>query len=70
MRVLSVNDLGFKAVMVNSNVRRPVPDAPQAAWMDVLCMDGPYNYDPLWAKCVELKVAVTSHSPNAACQRP
>jgi hypothetical protein len=50
--------------MVNSNVRRPVPEAPQAAWMDVLCMDGPYNYDPLWAKCVELKVAVTSHSPS------
>lgn len=60
----AVRTLGFKAVMVNSNVRRPIPDAAQAGWMDVLCMDGPYNYDPLWAKCVELKVAVTSHSPS------
>jgi predicted TIM-barrel fold metal-dependent hydrolase len=60
----AVRTLGFKAVMVNSNVRRPIPDAPDATWMDVLCMDGPYNYDPLWAKCVELKVAVTTHSPS------
>jgi predicted TIM-barrel fold metal-dependent hydrolase len=60
----AVRTLGFKAVMVNSNVRRPVPDAKDATWMDVLCMDGPYNYDPLWAKCMELKVAVTTHSPS------
>jgi predicted TIM-barrel fold metal-dependent hydrolase len=60
----AVRTLGFKAVMVNSNVRRPVPAAPDATWMDVLCMDGPYDYDPLWAKCVELKVAVTTHSPS------
>src|SRR3954464_6630764 len=60
----AVRTLGFKAVMVNSNVRRPVPDAKDATWMDVLCMDGPYNYDPVWAKCMELKVAVTTHSPS------
>lgn len=68
----AVKRLGFKAAMINSNVRRPIPEvaeeaphlAPYAVWMDPLCMDGPYNYDPLWAKCVELKVAVTSHSPG------
>ena len=68
----AVKNLGFKAVMVNSNVRRPIPfvaeRAPDAAafatWMDPLCMDGPYNYDPVWAKCMELKVAVTTHSPS------
>jgi predicted TIM-barrel fold metal-dependent hydrolase len=62
----AVKVLGFKAVMVNSNVRRPIPEAgnPYATWMDPLCMDGPYNYDPVWAKCMELKVAVTSHSPS------
>ena len=66
----AVRTLGLKAAMVQSNVRRPVPEvaerAPElaryATWMDTLCMDSPYNYDPLWAKCVELKVAVTSHS--------
>ena len=58
--------------MVNTNVRRPIPEvaerapdlASYAGWMDTLCMDGPYDYDPVWAKCVELKVAVTTHSPS------
>ena len=66
----AVKTLGFKVAMFNTNVRRPVPivaeKAPEwaryATWIDCLCMDGPYNYDPLWAKAVELKVAVTSHS--------
>ena len=26
--------------------------------------DGPYDYDPVWAKCLELKVAVTAHTPS------
>jgi predicted TIM-barrel fold metal-dependent hydrolase len=68
----AVKTLGFKAVMVNTNVRRPVPEvverapeaAPYAVWMDTLCVDSPYDYDPVWAKCQELKVAVTSHSPS------
>ena len=66
----AVKTLGFKVAMFNTSVRRPVPivakEAPQwaryATWVDCLCMDGPYDYDPLWQKCVELKVAVTSHS--------
>ena len=64
--------LGFKAVVISSNVKRPIPAAADTApelagyagWMDTLCVDSPYDYDPLWAKCVELKVAVTSHSPS------
>lgn len=68
----AVETLGMKAAMINSNVRRPIPvvaeQAPQlaryATWMDTLCMESPYDYDPLWAKCMELKVAVTSHSPS------
>ncbi len=66
----AVKTLGFKVAMFNTSVKRPVPvvaeKAPEwaryATWIDCLCMDGPYDYDPLWAKCVELKVAVTSHS--------
>ncbi len=68
----AVGELGFKAAMINSNVRRPVAavadKAPElaryASWMDTLCMESPYDYDPLWARCVELGVAVTAHSPS------
>jgi predicted TIM-barrel fold metal-dependent hydrolase len=68
----AVEELGFKAVMIASNVRRPIEEvadrdpalARYASWMDTLCMESPYNYDPLWARCVELGVAVTSHSPS------
>jgi predicted TIM-barrel fold metal-dependent hydrolase len=68
----AVQTLGFKAVMISSNVKRPIPTvadqapdlAAYAGWMDTLCVDSPYDYDPLWAKCVALHVAVTSHSPS------
>ncbi|MDA0653613.1 MAG: amidohydrolase family protein [Proteobacteria bacterium] len=68
----AVNELGFKAVMINSNVRRPLAavadQAPEfaryATWMDTLCMESAYDYDPLWARCVDLRVAVTAHSPS------
>jgi predicted TIM-barrel fold metal-dependent hydrolase len=68
----AVRELGLKAAMINSNIRRPVEAvagkgadvARHAAWMDTLCMESPYDYDPLWAKCVELGVAVTSHAPS------
>ena len=70
--VFAVKELGLKAAMINSNVRRPIeavadkgPDvARHAGWMDTLCMESPYDYDPLWAKCVALGVAVTSHAPS------
>jgi predicted TIM-barrel fold metal-dependent hydrolase len=60
----AVRTLGLKAVMVASNVRRPIEAAADATWMDTLCMESPYDYDPVWAKCVELKVAVTAHTPS------
>jgi predicted TIM-barrel fold metal-dependent hydrolase len=68
----AVRTLRMKAVMVSSNVKRPIPLAAEndrelaryATWMDTLCMESPYDYDPVWAKCVELGVAVTSHSPS------
>jgi predicted TIM-barrel fold metal-dependent hydrolase len=70
----AVRTLGFKAVVINSNVRRPIPAvaerapelAPYAGWVDTLCVDSPYDYDAVWKKCLELKVAVTTHSPSTA----
>ena len=60
----AVHKLGLKAVMIASNVRRKIDAANDATWMDTLCMESPHDYDPVWAKCVELKVAVTAHTPS------
>ncbi|HVA80340.1 MAG TPA: amidohydrolase family protein [Candidatus Binataceae bacterium] len=66
----AVKQLGFKAVMLAGHVIRPIPEvvrtAPQAAryayWVDNLCLDSACDYDPVWAKCIELGVAPTFHS--------
>jgi predicted TIM-barrel fold metal-dependent hydrolase len=59
----AVQQLGFKAAMFSSVVPRPVPDQdPGARWLDVLALDSPYDYDPLWQRCADLGVAVTAHS--------
>jgi predicted TIM-barrel fold metal-dependent hydrolase len=61
----SVGELGFKAVMLNSYVARPLPEVgPGAQWLDVLALDSIYDYDPVWARCVDLGVAVTVHAPT------
>src|SRR6266851_3652357 len=70
----AVKTLGFKAVMMPSYVRRPIeaiarksPEAGRKAfWLDNYCIDSAHDYDPLWAKCVELRVAPTFHSGGAA----
>jgi len=62
--------LGLKVVMIAAFVRRPIPalarEAPHLAsyltWMDNLCLDSEYDYDPVWAKCIELKLTPTFHS--------
>jgi predicted TIM-barrel fold metal-dependent hydrolase len=66
----AVRELGMKAAMVASYVKRPVPaiarKLPEAAahayWLDIFAIDSDYNYDPFWAKCVELGIAPTFHS--------
>jgi predicted TIM-barrel fold metal-dependent hydrolase len=65
----AVKTLGMKAVVINSNVRRPIAAAPPeaaqyATWVDNLCLDSAYDYDPVWQRCLDLKLAVTSHSPS------
>lgn len=69
----AVKTLGFKIVMLSSLVRRPVaavakatPDASRyATWHDVLGLDSEYDYDPVWAKCVELGVSPAFHSASS-----
>jgi len=66
----AVTQLGFKAIMLRGNQERPIPSAaesiddPQkAAWYcDTIALDSPYDYEPVWKRCVELGVAVTQHS--------
>jgi predicted TIM-barrel fold metal-dependent hydrolase len=66
----AVRKLGMRAVMMASYVRRPVTSAmrisPEAGrytyWLDTYGLDSEYDYDPVWAKCVELKVSPTFHS--------
>src|SRR5258708_27261694 len=62
-----------KVGMFGSNLPRPVPSAaaedPESrrftVWYDVLGIDSPYDYDPVWQKCVELGVAPTFHSASS-----
>src|SRR5437667_3039131 len=36
-----------------------------AVWYDVLALDSDYDYDPVWAKCREVKIAPTFHSSSS-----
>ena len=66
----AVGELGLRAIMMASLVRRPIAAAvrisPEAArfsyWIDTFGLDSEYDYDPVWAKCVELGVSPTFHS--------
>jgi predicted TIM-barrel fold metal-dependent hydrolase len=72
----AVGELGMKAVMMASFVQRPIPAAaekfPHAYWFDGYGVDSEYDYDPLWARCMELKVAPTFHSTSIGlrCELP
>jgi len=62
--------LGLRVVMMGGLVRRPVPalaeEHPEASklieWYDVLGIDSPYDYDPVWQKCRELRIAPSFHN--------
>ena len=62
--------LGLKVVMLWSMIRRPIPALAstaseaekRAVWFDPLGLDSEYDYDPVWAKCVELGVSPTFHT--------
>ncbi len=64
-----MKDLGLKAAVFRGNVDRPIPsiqrEHPEVAHLitrpELFGMDSDYDYDALWAKCVELGVAVTFH---------
>jgi len=59
-------ELGLKAFMFGGPVMRPYPGQDPstrvARWVDTLGPDSPYDYDPVWQRCVDLGVAPTFHS--------
>ena len=68
----AVTTLGLKVPLLAAHVRRPIPAArhvPElgryAFWLDTFGIDSAYDYDPVWATCLELKVAPTFHSIGA-----
>ncbi|MGE0385181.1 MAG: amidohydrolase family protein [Gammaproteobacteria bacterium] len=68
----AVRTLGYRAILIPSYVQRPIPAAQQesarmagyATALDTYGIDSAYDYDPVWAKCIELGVSVSTHSPT------
>lgn len=61
----AVGTLGMKAAVLSGFAFRPVEgeDIPRVArWLDTFGLDSPHDYDPVWAKCVELGISPTFHS--------
>ena len=61
----------LKVVMLPTYIKRPIaaagksPEAARYAFrMDTYGIDSDYDYDPVWAKCQELGVVPTFHSPG------
>ncbi len=63
----AVGKLGLKVIVMGSLMRRAIRARDggvksRSTWYDVIGIDSEYDYDPVWAKCVALKVAPTFHS--------
>lgn len=66
----AVGQLGLKAIVMNTMLRRPAPqvvaEAPHLAQFSLApespAIDQGDAYDPVWAKCVELGVAPSCHN--------
>jgi len=62
----AVKTRGLKVAMMATLIRRPIrsskPNPRYNEWLDVIGIDSEYDYDPVWAKCVELGVTPSFHS--------
>jgi predicted TIM-barrel fold metal-dependent hydrolase len=57
----AVTQLNYKVVMLGGLMRRKAEET-GAEWYDVIGLDSEYDYDPVWRKCLELKVAPSFHN--------
>lgn len=68
----AAGELGLKVAMINNHIRRPIPAHLKAGvdpacadhYIDTLVLESEYDYDPLWAKFVEHRIAVTTHADS------
>ena len=61
----AVGELGMRAALLAGFARRPFGDGnDHAFWIDGLGLDSPYDYDPVWARLIELGIAPTFHSSS------
>ena len=71
----AIKTLGLKVALIPGNLRRPIkaiaekypsrhhPEvARHANWLDTFGVDSEHDYDPFWAKAVELRTVLTTHS--------
>ncbi len=71
----AVKELGFNTIIIPGAIRRPVKSiadkyppkhhpevAHHAYWLDFYGLDSEHDYDPFWAKVIELGVNPTTHS--------
>ena len=66
----SVGELGYKSIMIWSEIRRPDPEvlaaAPGLAHLaeniHSLAVDAEHDFDPFWQRCVDHRVAPTCHT--------
>jgi predicted TIM-barrel fold metal-dependent hydrolase len=56
----AVRELGAKSLLVAEHVKRPIPGGGYR--LDNFGIDSDHDYDPFWARCVELGVAPVVHS--------
>src|SRR5213083_1666369 len=62
--------LGLRVIMMGGLIRRPIPaladEHPEASkfveWYDVIGIDSEHDYDPVWQKCRELRIAPSFHN--------
>ena len=61
----AVGELGMRAALLAGFARRSFDDGSEHAfWVDGLGLDSLYDYDPLWRKLVDLRIAPTFHSSS------
>jgi predicted TIM-barrel fold metal-dependent hydrolase len=71
----AVEELGLKVALIPGSLRRPIravaeqypprqhPEVGKhASWLDTFGIDTEQDYDPFWAKAVELRTVLTTHS--------
>lgn len=59
----AVGERGLKAIVMGGVIPRKLrPDGSPAEWLDTLGHESLYDYDPVWRRCLELRVVPSFHA--------